>query len=174
MDAQAFLLQLESNTLPAAEFNHRAHLLAAWSYRQFYPAREAAARCARALSRYAMAQGAAEKYHHTLTMASLTLVYDRLDAMPECLDNWQDFVASNPDLLALKGQAQGASLAIADHTGALIKLGSASPAQTLSNGNTYLQFNAYLQGDKAVGQGAAPEIVPGDFETFANFTLAYQ
>ena len=99
MDAQAFLLQLESNTLPAAEFNHRAHLLAAWSYRRLYPAREAAARCARALSRYAMAQGAAEKYHHTLTMASLTLVYDRLDAMPECLDNWPDFVAANPDLV---------------------------------------------------------------------------
>ena len=86
--------------------------------------------------------------------------------------------ARNPDLLALRGSAQGASLAIADHTGALIKLGSASPAQSLSDGDTYLQFNAYLQGDMlpAVGEGepTAAEIVPGDFETFANFTLAYQ
>jgi len=83
--------------------------------------------------------------------------------------------ASNPDLLALKGTAKGASLAIADHTGELIKLGNAAPAQTLSDGDTYLQFNAYLQGDMEGGQGGtAAEIVPGDFETFANFTLAYQ
>lgn len=86
--------------------------------------------------------------------------------------------ASNPDLLALRGTAQGASLAIADHTGALIKLGDASPAQTLSNGDTYLEFKAYLQGDMVAAQGggsATPaDIVPGDFETFANFTLAYQ
>lgn len=86
--------------------------------------------------------------------------------------------SSNPDLLALKGTAQGASLAIADHTGALIKLGSASPAQTLSNGDTFLQFNAYLQGDTTNsgggGESTASEIVPGNFEAFANFTLAYQ
>ncbi|MCO7578737.1 MULTISPECIES: fimbrial protein [Pseudomonas] len=86
--------------------------------------------------------------------------------------------SSNPDLLAIKGTAQGASLAIADHTGALLKLGNASPAQTLSNGDTFLQFSAYLQGDMVTPEGggaAAPaEIVPGNFETFANFTLAYQ
>ncbi|MGF6593719.1 fimbrial protein [Pseudomonas sp. 2835] len=97
-----------------------------------------------------------------------------LDALKAATATFTGSPASNPDLLALKGQAQGASLAIADHTGALIKLGSASPAQSLSNGNTYLQFNAYLQGDKAGAEGAAPEIVPGNFETFANFTLAYQ
>lgn len=86
--------------------------------------------------------------------------------------------ASNPDLLAIRGTAQGASLAIADHTGELIKLGSASPAQTLSDGDTYLEFKAYLQGNMDTpsggGTATAAEIVPGDFETFANFTLAYQ
>lgn len=100
MDLQAFLCQLESNTLPAAEFNHHAHLLAAWSYRQLYPAREAAARCARALSRYAMAQGAAQKYHHTLTMATLSLVYDRMERDAQSLADWSHFVAGNADLFA--------------------------------------------------------------------------
>lgn len=83
----------------------------------------------------------------------------------------------NTDLLALNGTARGASLAIADNKGDLIKLGSASPAQTLSNGDTFLQFQAYLQGDMTTpeeGDPVAATIVPGDFETFANFTLAYQ
>lgn len=86
--------------------------------------------------------------------------------------------AENTDLLAIQGSAKGASLAIADHKGALIKLGSASPVQTLSDGDTFLLFNAYLQGDTVPGVGEEPakgvEITPGDFETFANFTLAYQ
>ncbi|KVV06078.1 MULTISPECIES: fimbrial protein [Pseudomonas] len=92
--------------------------------------------------------------------------------------------AANTDLLALRGTARGASLAIADQNGTLIPLGSESPAQTLSNGDTFLAFSAYLQGDRAPGTpgvgdepgtpGAAAEITPGDFETFANFTLAYQ
>lgn len=99
MDSQAFLRQLESYELPASEFNHLAHLRAAWSYRQLYPAREAAARCARALSRYAMSKGAAEKYHHTLTMATLILIYSRLENMPEQGNDWPDFIAANPDLL---------------------------------------------------------------------------
>lgn len=86
--------------------------------------------------------------------------------------------ASNPDLLAIKGTAKGASLAIADHNGELIKLGSPSSAQTLSNGDTFLAYSAYLQGDTIPGVGEDPatgvDITPGDFETFANFTLAYQ
>ncbi|MNJ66039.1 Fimbria A protein precursor [compost metagenome] len=84
---------------------------------------------------------------------------------------------ANSDMLALNGTAKGVSLGIADNKGDLIKLGSASPAQSLSNGDTYLQFQAYLQGDQTTpekGDPVAAVIVPGDFETFANFTLAYQ
>lgn len=101
-----------------------------------------------------------------------------LGAMKSATATFTGSPAANPDLLALKGSAKGASLAIADHSGALIKLGDAAPAQSLSDGNTYLQFNAYLQGDMSTpeggGEATAAEIVPGDFETFANFTLAYQ
>ena len=100
MDYQAFLRELETHALPAADFDHRAHLLAAWAYRSRYPAREAAARCARTLSRYAMAHGAAEKYHHTLTMALLAIMYSRLDAQPGQQASWDDFLAANADLMA--------------------------------------------------------------------------
>ena len=83
--------------------------------------------------------------------------------------------ASNPDLLAIRGTARGASLAIADYNGDLIKLGSESSAQTISAGDTYLTYSAYLQGDTTGGEGGtASDITEGDFETFANFTLAYE
>ncbi|GLH50292.1 fimbrial protein [Pseudomonas lactis] len=101
-----------------------------------------------------------------------------LGAMKSATATFTGSPASNPDLLAIKGSARGASLAIADHNGELIKLGTASPAQTLSNGDTFLSYSAYLQGDTIAGVGDAPgtsvDITPGDFETFANFTLAYQ
>ena len=101
-----------------------------------------------------------------------------LGALKSATATFSGSPATNPDLLALKGSAGGASLAIADHKGELIKLGATSPAQTLSNGDTHLQFSAYLQGDTVAGTGGGEDvsalITPGDFETFANFTLAYQ
>lgn len=98
MDHQGLLRQLETLALPEADFNHEAHLRAAWAYRRRYPAREAAARCAHTLSRYAMAKGAAEKYHHTLTMATLVILYHRLEEQPELLEDWPGFLASCPDV----------------------------------------------------------------------------
>ena len=102
-----------------------------------------------------------------------------LGALKSATATFNGSPAANPDLLALKGSAGGASLAIADHKGELIKLGAASPAQSLSNGDTYLQFSAYLQGDTTAGENEgdpakASDITTGEFETFANFTLAYQ
>lgn len=99
MDYQAFLRQLESSTLPASEFTHQAHLYAAWAYRRLYPAAEAAARCARTLSRYAMAQGAAEKYHHTVTMSLLSILYHRAQQTPALVEDWPAFLAQCDDVL---------------------------------------------------------------------------
>lgn len=76
---------------------------------------------------------------------------------------------ANQGRLGITGTAQGASIAITDGTGALIKLGEATNAQSLQNGNNSLSFAAYLQGDNA-----SAAIVPGDFQSVADFTLAYQ
>lgn len=77
-------------------------------------------------------------------------------------------VASN-GLLGITGTAKGASIAITDGSGAVIDLGKASKAQELQNGNNTLSFAAYLQGD-----GASTPVVPGEFQSVADFTLAYQ
>ncbi|MGL4723250.1 MAG: fimbrial protein [Scandinavium sp.] len=77
--------------------------------------------------------------------------------------------AGNPDLLGISGSASGASIAITDGSGQVIDLGTASAPQTLQNGNNTLSFSAYLQGD-----GASATVVPGDFTSVANFSIAYE
>jgi type 1 fimbria pilin len=71
--------------------------------------------------------------------------------------------------LGITGTAQGASIAITDGAGSVIELGKPSQAQALQNGNNTLSFAAYLQGDNASGG-----VVPGNFQSIADFTLAYQ
>ncbi|VEA61112.1 Fimbria A protein precursor [Serratia plymuthica] len=77
--------------------------------------------------------------------------------------------AANNGLLGITGTAKGASIAITDGSGEVIELGTATKAQTLQNGNNSLSFAAYLQGDNA-----STGVVPGDFQSIADFTLAYQ
>lgn len=77
--------------------------------------------------------------------------------------------AGNPDLLGITGTAKGASIAITDGSGTVIKLGQPSTAQNLVEGNNTLSFSAYLQGD-----GGSAAIVPGSFQSVADFRLDYQ
>ncbi|MEL5640074.1 fimbrial protein [Serratia ureilytica] len=78
--------------------------------------------------------------------------------------------AVDSKLLGISGTAQGAGIAITDKNGAQIELGKASAPYALLNGNNTLSFGAYLQGSAA--SNAA--IVPGEFTSVAEFTLAYQ
>lgn len=77
--------------------------------------------------------------------------------------------AANNGLLGITGTAKGASIAITDGSGAVIGLGKATKAQKLQNGNNTLSFAAYLQGD-----GGTAVVVPGEFQSVADFTLTYQ
>lgn len=72
-------------------------------------------------------------------------------------------------LLGMTGTAKGASIAITDGTGAVVKLGTPSVAQQLQDGNNTLSFSAYLQGD-----GETATIVPGEFQSIADFSLSYE
>nr|WP_315293293.1 fimbrial protein [Serratia proteamaculans] len=88
--------------------------------------------------------------------------------------------AGNADLLGITGTAKGASIAITDGASRVIKLGEATKAQKIQKGNNTLAFAAYLQGDPDVaattpGGTATPAvIVPGEFSSVVDFTLAYQ
>lgn len=74
----------------------------------------------------------------------------------------------NADLLGMSGNAEGASIAIVDASGALIKLGTPSAAHILTMNENTLKFNAYLQGD------ATATVKPGTFSSTASYSLSYQ
>ncbi|TFZ52679.1 type 1 fimbrial protein [Serratia proteamaculans] len=76
--------------------------------------------------------------------------------------------ATDATMLGLNGSAQGAGIVIADQSNSVITLGQATAPQTLQDGNNTLAFNAYLKGNSAAAA------TPGDFQSVANFTLAYQ
>lgn len=73
-------------------------------------------------------------------------------------------------LLGITGTAKGAGIAITDGSGRLIELGKAATAQNIDQGNNTLSFAAYLQGSKTAGA----VVTPGEFQSVADFTLAYQ
>jgi type 1 fimbria pilin len=75
-------------------------------------------------------------------------------------------------LLGITGDAQGASIAIIDGSNAPIALGKPSTGQLISAGATEasLGFTAYLKGDG----GDATTIIPGKFQSVANFILDYK
>ncbi|HHR6130244.1 TPA: fimbrial protein [Providencia alcalifaciens] len=72
--------------------------------------------------------------------------------------------------LEINGSASGASVAIADNSGKMIKLGDKSPVESVVEGTTALNFKAYLQGHTDAGAN----VVPGDFTAVANFAMSYQ
>ncbi|MGB8663989.1 MAG: fimbrial protein [Serratia inhibens] len=75
----------------------------------------------------------------------------------------------NAKLLALSGSASGAGIVIYDNLHAKdVELGTATDGQGLNDGNNSLKFAAYLQ-----GSSASAAVVPGEFTSVANFTLAY-
>lgn len=76
--------------------------------------------------------------------------------------------ALRPGYLAIQGTASGASIAITADNGRNIALGQITPATVIQDNNNTLRFAAYLQGSHK------ERVLPGEFTSVANFTLAYQ
>lgn len=91
----ALLQQLAQGTFPPAEFSHAQHLHAAWLCLEEAPLNHAIERYTGLLRAYTAHVGAADKYHHTLTVALLRL----LDAARAPEQSWEQFLASRPALL---------------------------------------------------------------------------
>jgi len=74
MTDDEFIRAFESCTLPGESFRHREHLRLAWLYLRRLPHEDAAAAMEHGVRRYAAHHGAAQKYHHTMTLVWMRLV----------------------------------------------------------------------------------------------------
>ena len=98
LDDAQFLAALEDCTLPAACFDHAAHLRAGYLYlrRAAFP-QATAAMCA-TLANYTRALGKSDRYHETITVAFMALINAQLRQQGDA-GGWQQFRACNPQLL---------------------------------------------------------------------------
>jgi hypothetical protein len=94
MTDSEFLAAFEDTSLEP--FHHADHIHAAWLYLGAYPLFEAIARFIAALKRYATSRGAPDRYHETITLAYLLLVYERMQDG----ETWSGFASRNPELLS--------------------------------------------------------------------------
>jgi hypothetical protein len=93
-----FLRALEECTLPASEFDHVAHVRAAYLYLQAGEFAAALGRMRRAIRNYSRHLGKADRYHETITVAYLALIQQHIAERGNgaC---WEGFVRNNAELL---------------------------------------------------------------------------
>jgi hypothetical protein len=102
LSGDELIQQFEQGLASAATFHHGDHVRLAFEYLRRYPALEALRRFSDALQRFAAAQGKADRYHETITWAYLLLIRERI-ARASGAPTWEEFAASNEDLLIWKG-----------------------------------------------------------------------
>jgi hypothetical protein len=107
MNCDELLQALEQCRLPAAAFDHRAHVQAGFTYLQRHGFAGALVAMANALRRFAAHHGKQGLYHETITAAFLALIHERMaeDLVELGGDftrqlDWSEFSARHPDLFA--------------------------------------------------------------------------
>lgn len=90
-----FAAAFENATLED-EFHHRDHVRMGWIYLREHPLLDALGRFSAALRRYAAAKGKPDRYHETITLAFLLLIYERMQQTPSA--TWLEFENINADL----------------------------------------------------------------------------
>src|SRR5713226_10608174 len=94
---QDFREAFESLRIPNEMFHHREHIRLAWIYSRHFPQEEALARMVQGIQAFAKHHGAASKYHHTINVAWMRLVWHAARPAPPAPD-FNTFAAAHPHL----------------------------------------------------------------------------
>jgi|SRR4029077_18814057 len=87
----------ESLRIPSEMFHHREHIRLAWIYSRQYPQEQALTRMVQGIQAFAKHHGAAAKYHHTITVAWMRLVWHAARSAPQAPD-FKTFAAAHVHL----------------------------------------------------------------------------
>ncbi|SDZ78171.1 MerR family transcriptional regulator [Microbulbifer marinus] len=98
IDDETFLAQFCDQTLNPEHFDHRGHLRVGWLYLNRLPLPQACTRVCDGIRALAMALGAADKFHHTISEGLVRIIAERMAGT--AAENFDQFLAANPDLLA--------------------------------------------------------------------------
>ena len=96
----------EAASLPASEFDHRAHVRVGWWYVRNYPLDHPIERIRRDLQAFASANGAPGKYDDEMTIGYMRAIAERVRQAPGL--DWPGFAARYPDLFVRPGSGTGA------------------------------------------------------------------
>jgi hypothetical protein len=99
MSDDAFVAAFESCELPNEMFRHREHVRLTFIYLRRYGFEGAGTRIAEAIRRYALHNGAPQKYHETITVAWLRIVQEAASSVPNQA-SFEEMIAAFPQLLS--------------------------------------------------------------------------
>jgi hypothetical protein len=97
IDYRDYLNRFERRDLGPEHFDHSGHLLMAWTHLRYYDLQEASRRVCNGVRDLAGAFGAPEKYSHTLTIAFMYLIAERMQGRAS--QDFEAFLAENKDLV---------------------------------------------------------------------------
>lgn len=92
-----FQIQFEGLSLPESQFDHIGHLRIAFIYLRQNDLADAIEKTCHGIDQYATSLGAADKFNHTLTEATVRIMASRIQS-DQC-DNFADFKSRNPDIV---------------------------------------------------------------------------
>jgi hypothetical protein len=100
MIGEELAIRFERCDIPIDSFHHADHVLLAFTYLSRYSVLIALEKFISALKRFTEAKGKTELYNETITFAFFFLIRERMARSAG--SDWQEFCASNPDLLVWK------------------------------------------------------------------------
>lgn len=93
----SFLEEFLAGDIPAAEFRHADHVRAGYELLRAMDFLDAVSAYGRALKIMTARVGKPEKLHHTITIAFLAVIAERMAEAPHA--DFDTFLAANPDLM---------------------------------------------------------------------------
>ena len=100
MNNEELIRCFERGAVPEDSFHHADHVRLGFAYLSRYQPLQALEKFSSALKAFAAARGKSGLYHETITHAYFFLIRERMARSGS--EDWEEFAASNPDLLIWK------------------------------------------------------------------------